>query len=137
MIRKFQKIDARRLKVNQFSHLHDMAFVFDDDEFYKHTLVDGSDVKAIICFRKYWGNNFIAFFLISDDIKPMNARELKRFIYEAADAFQAQRIQTDSQDCDTLNKWHKFLGFRLEGKREKMLYDKDFNMWCLLKGKDF
>lgn len=138
MIRPFARIDARRIRANEFSDPKDMAFVFNDDEFYKHTLVaDNGEVYAIACFRRYWHNNFIAFFLISKDMPPIHARELKRFIFDAIMDFRAERVQTDSVDCAELNRWHKFFGFALEGKREKMIFDKDYNMWGLVKGRDF
>jgi hypothetical protein len=114
-----------------------MWFVFDDPEFYKHTLIVGSDVYAIICFRRYWKNNFVAFFLISEDMPAIHARELKEFILQAVIDLRADRVQTDSVDDAALNKWHNFLGFTLEGKREKMIYGKDFNMWGFLRGRDF
>jgi hypothetical protein len=138
MIRHFERVDLRRIKTNQFSRFSDFRFIFDDEDTYKHTLVDDNgNVQAIICFKLYWRKNAVAFFLISDEMNPIYARELKKFIYQAMRDFDGDRIQTDSVDCPELNRWHKFLGFTLEGKREKMIYDQDYNMWALLKGRDF
>lgn len=138
MIRPFQRIDVRRLRANKFSIASDSGFIFDDDTFYKHTLVtDKSDVLAIICFKNYWGNNWIACFFISDEMPAIYAKQLKRFVDDAIIDLGAERVQTDSQDCPELNRWHKFMEFTLEGKREKMLYDKDYNLWGKLKGRDF
>lgn len=138
MIRFFERIDARRIKANKFSGVGDMGFVFDDPEFRKFTLVgNDADVHAIICFRKYWENNYLAFFLLGDDMPVICARELKRFIYQAIADLGAERVQTDSVDCDLLTKWHKFLGFKHEGKREKMIYNQDYSMWSVVKGRDF
>lgn len=137
MIREFRRIDLRRLKGNEFSGKNDIGYIF-DPEFYKHTLVDRNDeVKAIIFARPYWKKNFIASFLISENINLGDVRELKKFLYQAIEDIGVERIQTDSIDCPVINRWHTFLGFTLEGKREKMAYDKDFNMWGLLKGRDF
>lgn len=138
MIREFESMDVRRLKLNQFSGLMDMSFVYEDDTFYKKTLVgEASKVHSIICFKRYWGNNFLAFFLISDEMPSIHARELKRFIYNAIIEMGADRVQTDSIACEELDRWHKFLGFTWEGYREKMIFDKNYNMWGLLKGRDF
>ncbi len=138
MIRAFEQMDARRIKANEFSDPADMAFVFNDDGFCKHTLVsDESDVLAIICWRSYWKNNYLAFLLISEDMTAIRARALKKFIFEVIMDFGMQRVQTDSVDCPELNRWHDFLGFTLEGKRPKMLYDKDYNSWGMVKGRDF
>lgn len=138
MIRRFEMMDARRLKANEFSAVSDMSFVFHDDSFFKHTLVGPeSDIHAIICFKRYWANNWAAFFLISSDMPAISARQLKKFVDDAIIDLRAERVQTDSVDCPELNRWHKFLGFRKEGTREKMIFDRDYNMWCKMKGKDF
>jgi len=138
MIRPFQKLDARRLQSNEFSNAKDIQFVFDDPDFYKHTLISNeSDVYAIICFKRYWKNNFLAFFLIGKDMPAIHARELKEFVDNAIEDLRAERVQTESVATETLDKWHEFLGFTLEGKREKMIYDKDYNQWGKLKGRDF
>lgn len=131
MIRRFQKTDLRRIKSNEFSEIEKVDFVFADDDFCKHTLVgEKSDVFAIICFKRYWNNNWMAFFLISEDMPVIYARELKNFINNAMIDLRAERIQTDSVDCPELNRWHKFLGFTLEGTRKKMIFNQDYNMWC-------
>lgn len=138
MIRNFEMIDPRRLKANQFSKPGDMSFVFNDPAFIKQTLVgENGDVYAIICFRAYWRKNFISFFLISEDMPIIYARELRKFLHNAILDFEADRVQTDSVACEKLDKWHKFLGFTFEGKREKMVFDKDYHLWGMLKGRDF
>ena len=68
---------------------------------------------------------------------PIYARELKTFVHEAVIDLRAERVQTESVDTPALNKWHEFLGFALEGKREKMIFDNDYNQWGYLKGRDF
>lgn len=142
MIRHYNRIDKRRLKPNEFSSVGDLDFVFEDDNFMKHTLVDeAGDVKAMILFSIYYrgpnGPCAIAFFLISEDIKPREAVELKQFIHQAVVDFDAQRVQTESVACPVLDKWHEYLGFTLEGTREKMIHNRDYNMWGYLKGRDF
>lgn len=138
MIRHFEPPDARRLKPNEFSGTYDLAAIFQDESYYKHTLVDdNSDVQAIIVFRPYWQNNYVAFFLISQDFPKRLASELKEFVNNAILDLGADRVQTDSVHCEVLNRWHDWLGFTLEGCREKMIEGKDFNMWAKLRGRDF
>lgn len=137
-IRHFERMDVRRFKPNEFSHTKGMDFVFDDPNFYKFSLVgDKGDIYAIICFMKYWGNNYVAFFLICEDMPKLAGHKLKNFIFNAIEDLGADRVQTDSADDETLNKWHEYLGFTYEGTREKMMHNKDFNMWGLLRGRDF
>ncbi len=138
MIRVFQKVDARRIKGNNFSSTIGMEHVFDNPAFYKSTLVsDDSSVHAIICFTRYWENCFAAFFFISEDLKLREAVELKKFVYQAIVDFEADRVQTDSVACEKLTRWHKFLGFKSEGVRKKMIHNQDYEMWAILKGRDF
>lgn len=130
MIRPFERHDVRRLKANEYSLPVDVVDVFSDPMYYKQTLVgDDSAVYCIIVFWPYWGNNWMAFFLVSQDIKPIHLRELKLFIEQAAEDLGAKRIQTESEDVDMINRMHEFLGFENEGTRKKMIMDKDYNMW--------
>lgn len=134
MIRPFEPPDARRLKANEFSGLRDIAWVWHDPDFYKFTLVDeNSDVHCIICFREYWKDCYVAFFLISEDMPPIHARELRNFMDNAIDDLGARRVQTDSIDCKALNGWHEFLGFQCEGIRKQMMYGKDFRSWAIVR----
>ena|SRR5688572_14075240 len=137
MIRKFERSDLRRIKSNNFSKTRDIGFVFDDDDFLKQTLTKDGNVYAIICFKSYWKNNFIGFFLIGEDMPAICARELKDFVDNLVVDLNIERIQTDSVDTEILNKWHYFLGFTLEGTMKKMIFDNDYNMWGFLKGRDF
>ncbi len=84
MIRLFETIDIRRLKPNQFSGPIELVdSIINDPEFYKHTLVGHDDsVRALIFFKRYWGNCFAAFLLISDNITLRDSINLKKFIYQ-------------------------------------------------------
>lgn len=138
MIRHFDRTDLRRIKKNEFSNPADIDFVFDDPTFFKNTLVmDNQEIGAIMLFKSYWQNCFLVFLLISEDMTPIYARELKQFLDDARIDFNADRVQTESVSTPVLRKWHEFLGFRLEGCREKMIYNKDYDQWGMNKGRDF
>lgn len=131
-------MDVRRLKANQFSDMKEATSAFDDPDFLKHTLIDNEDkVQAIICFKPYWNRNYVAFFLIAEGIQISEVRELKRFIYDAIMDLGADRVQTLSPHCDKIKKWHLFLGFRHEGTHEKMAFDKDYDTWAVVRGRDY
>lgn len=138
MIRPYLPLDTRRLKANTFSDVKDMGWVLEDDSFQKHTLEDSDGrVLCIICFKKYWQDNYHAFLLISEEMTAIHGRMLKRWIFDVMMDFGMKRVQTDSVDCPVINRWHKFLGFTLEGTRMKMLYDTDYKCWAFVKGRDF
>lgn len=134
MIRPFESMDIRRLKPNEFSEPYDIDFILSDPEAVRFTQVDGSDVACIIIAKKYWQDNYVAFFLIAKDYPPRLARELKRAVHDFIKDCNVQRIQTDSIACPLLDKWHEFIGLKCEGLREKMLQNKDFKSWAWVNG---
>lgn len=131
-------MDLRRLRPNGYSSLTalgEMNFIFDDPTFYKQTLEDDDGaVIAVLCFKAYWQQNYICFLLLSESATMRHARQIKRFVHSVMEDFRCNRLQTDSLDCAMINRWHKFLGFELEGTRRKIINDQDFNMWAMLAG---
>lgn len=126
--------DVRRLKPNEFSEVYDTDFVLGDPDAIKFTQVDDkSNVLCIMASKRYWEDCWLGFFLISADYRPSYARELKRFFQQGLVDMRVQRIQTDSVSCPLLDKWHKYLGFELEGIRRKMLNNKDFGSWAIVR----
>lgn len=94
---------------------------------------DDGMVSAISCCRAYWGNNWSGWFLISKNFKPHEAILLREYIKETMEKLNIERLQTDSLNVETLNKWHEFLGFEHEGIRRKALMGKDFVMWSIVR----
>ena len=139
MIREFRISDPRMLNGNKFSNTQgQMKDVFSNDLFFKQTLVNAEDeVLAIIAWASYSGNNFVGMFYISKDITPIAGRELRDFVHDVRIDLNFSRLQTDSPATPELDKWHKFLGFTLEGSIDKMLDNKDYHLWGMLKGRDF
>lgn len=134
MIRRFQKEDLRSFTPNQFSDPSMAMGIFDQPGWEVFTQKDNDHTVAIICAQRYWGNNYSAFFLISENFSPRNAVKLKDFVHSAHERFGVKRIQTDSQAHPVLDAWHEWLGFKLEGKREKMMHGKDYHCWGLNMG---
>jgi hypothetical protein len=138
MMRPFEQTDLRRIEVNEYS-LSDINvdFIFNDADFYKQTLECDKTgrIMAILCFKAYWEQNYICFLLMSKHMGACHARTIKKFVHGVMADFGCNRLQTDSLDCPVINRWHEFLGFQLEGTRRKIIDDKDFNMWAILRGK--
>lgn len=134
MIRPFENLDLRRLKPNEFSEPYDMDFIFGDPETIKFSQVDDkSEVLCIMASKRYWQDNWLGFFLISQNYRPSYAKELKKFFHQGLIDMGAKRIQTDSVACPLLDKWHRFLNFELEGTRRKMIHGKDYNLWGMVR----
>jgi hypothetical protein len=139
MIREFRISDPRMLNGNKFSNTHgQMIDVFANDKFFKQTLVNSeAEVLAIIAWASYAKQNFVGMFYISKFITPIAGRELRDFVRDVRIDLNFNRLQTDSPATPELDKWHKFLGFTLEGRRDKMVDDTDYHLWGMLKGRDF
>ena len=44
------------------------------------------------------------------------------------------RLETDSEDNDKLNKYHLFLGFAKEGTKRHYVGNTDYNVWSIVNG---
>lgn len=129
-IRPYEKGDEDKLNPNEFSELDDVRDVFIDDGFVKHTLDDDGEVKCILCWKQYLPRHYAIFFLMPDGVKLGQARALKRFLDDATLKLQPKTCITYSVDCDMLNRWHKFFGFK--NQRKSLIEEaQGFNRWMI------
>lgn len=133
MIRQFEEKDLEFIDVNEFSDIGIYRNLILSDFMQKATLVDGEKVLCVICYMQYADYRYKAFFIMSKDFTAKYARELKKFVYFTAKELKAKRVETESLDCELINRWHRFLGMTLEGKKTRFLDDEtDFNLWSIL-----
>lgn len=66
--------------------------------------------------------------------KTSSARTIKNWLYHVADCLKLERIETRSLDNEYLNRWHKWVGFDLEGKSKKWCYGLNYNLWGIVYG---
>ena len=133
IIKPFHMNDLGFFDGNEFSEPHIVIDQLNDPAFEVQSLWDGGRVMAILCFRNYWGRNWMGFFLISKFFTPRHGYALKQHIKRVMEERDALRLQTDSIACKTLDRWHRWLGFKWEGCRKKMLFDRDYNAWAILR----
>lgn len=133
MIKKFEITDLGSFLPNKFSNPDVVLDQLTDPAFEVETLWHGGMVMAILAYRNYWNRNWLGFFLISEDFPGHLAIRLRNHIRETMERKDALRLQTDSVADPCLDKWHKLLGFKLEGTREKMLFDQDYNCWARMR----
>lgn len=128
MIRDFEKQDLELINTNEFSDLE----IYKDliDVINLKTMVNDEKVVCIIGYVNYWGNNYKAFLSISEDFKQ--SRELKEYIYNLIEELNMERVETESPDNETLNRWHEFLGFKLEGTKVNFMDNQDYNVWGIV-----
>lgn len=134
MIKPFKIEDLGAFIGNEFS---DPDLVLDqliDPSFTVQTLWGRNGlVQAILCFKNYWGRNWMGFFLIAQNVHPRTPIILREHIRKTMIEKNALRLQTDSQANECLRKWHQWLGFTWEGCRKKLLFDRDYDCWALLR----
>lgn len=134
MIKPFNKLDLGYFLPNEFSNPDLVLDRLLDPEFEVETMWHNGMVAAILCYRNYWGRCWLGFFLIAEDFPPRLTANLKQHIHEVMIKKDAIRLQTESIACPQLVKWHEYLGFTWEGCRQKMLFDRDYDMWAILRG---
>lgn len=132
MIRAFQFNDLENFTPNEYSKMGDYT-VLTNPAFRVHSQLNAGKVQAIIVFRNYWGRCWSGFVLVSAEYTLHSVREMKRFMYQAMEDMDAVRFQTESVACDILAKFHHWLGFKYEGTKVKMIFDRDYDMWALMR----
>lgn len=131
MIRDYLNGDIDKIKANEFSRAGEYKQALENYRIQKLTLEDNG-VMAIIGMYNYWGDNWDGFFLMSKDIKTKHVKSLKKVTKDLILIKNMKRLETCSEDCTTINRWMKFLGFECEGTRKKYMHDKDFKLWSIL-----
>lgn len=133
MIREFKTEDLDSIEVNNFGDedlINKLKPIL--NVFQAWTLEDKGIVKAILFYRSYANHNYEGFVVASIFMSAFDGQELKEFIYKLINRLEIKRIETLSLDCEELNKWHRFLGFKCEGIKRKFLKNKDYKMWAIL-----
>lgn len=133
MIKDFTMKDLGYFVPNEHSNPDNVLDQLCSPEFVVLSLWHDGMVQAILVFKNYWGDCWHGFFLIAEGFPIKCAIFLKRFVHATMEKLNASRLQTDSVACDVLNKWHEWLGFELEGCKEKMMFGRDYNMWALMR----
>lgn len=64
--------------------------------------------------------------------KMAAARLMKKYMQHVAKCCNIVRMETRSIDNEFLNRWHEFLGFKLEGKCPKYAFGVNYNLWGVL-----
>lgn len=134
MIKPFKLSDLGHFLPNQFSDPDRVLEQLTDPAFVVESMWSGDMVAAILCYKNYWGKNWFGFFLIAEAYTPRQAVTLRNYIRSTMIKHDAHRLQTDSIACPELDAWHEFMGFKYEGTREKFIFEKDYNMWALMRG---
>ena len=130
MIRDFIEGDQYRLKPNEFSDLKGVEDVFYDDQYEKYTLEDEGEIKCIICWQEFQPKEYVVFLLMPDGVQSFYAKTIKRFMNKTIKRLKPKLCLTYSFDCDMLDRWHKFLGFKQEDGA--VLFEgKKFNKWII------
>lgn len=134
MIKPFKLSDLGSFLPNEFSDPDPVLDQLTDASFVVETMWSAGMAAAILCYKNYWEKNWFGFFLIAEQFTPRNALALKSHIHATMIKHDARRLQTDSVACDKLTQWHEWLGFKWEGCREKFIFNKDYDMWALMRG---
>lgn len=135
MIREFIETDLCKIDVNDFGEgdlmekMKPVVFMYEG-----WTLEKDGRLKAILFYRQYAQGNYEGFLVCSVYMSAFDGQQVKEFIDKLKIRLNIERIETLSLDCESLNKWHRFLGFTCEGTKRRFLHGKDYKMWSMLRG---
>jgi hypothetical protein len=131
MIREFEKDDYDNFEPNEFSSIAKLYRIIGRRTFQKYSLVRDNVVKAIIFFVEVEPDDWAGFFLISKDFTAQDGEDIRQFIINTVEQYQAKRLWTVSLDHKLINRWHRFLGLKIEEK-DIELCGKKYIRWSLL-----
>ena len=132
MIRDYEIGDILKIKANSFVFENTKSFI-ENEKIEKYVLDDG-EIVGIAGFMEYHPTCYEGFFILRENLSIDNIKQLKKLLNSLIIAYKPSRLQTTSEDCETINRWMKFLGFECEGTRKKYMYGKDFKMWSITNG---
>lgn len=133
MIRTFKKEDLDGFVPNKYSTISDNLNVLENENIIKYSVIKNDKVLSILCFANYDGKkNYVCSLMMSKAASFIIAKEIKYFLHNMAKELELKRLQTDSIDCEFINKWHEFLGFKCEGIRKKLFNNIDYKMWAIV-----
>ena len=97
---------------------------------YSYTIYDKKPI-AILSFHEYDNNKYDGCIIADESFgdNPKYAIKMKWLIQRLIKDFKMQRVQTLSEDSPELNKWHEFLGFKLEKERCEKIKGVELNLW--------
>lgn len=130
MIRAYETGDEKRLSFNEFSNPSLAPEVFGDESYTKTTVEHKGDVRAIVVWKEIEPRSFASFIVLSDMATKTDCLELKRLINDAILRIKPKLVLTYSIDCEELNRWHDFLGFKKEGD-SVLMGDKNLTRWVM------
>lgn len=133
MIKPFKVADLGYFLPNKYSNPDMVLMQLTDPAFEVQTQWDNDSVASIICFKNYWGNNWMTFILVSENFQPKMALELREHIRQTMIKRDADRLQTQSAADEKIDKWHEFLGFFPEGYHKKMIFNQDYRSWAIMR----
>lgn len=135
MIREFEKDDYDNFKPNEFSSLAKLYRIIGRRTYQKYSLIRNNEVKAIIFFVEVEPDDWAGFFLISVDFEAQDGEQIRNFINDTVEEKQPKRLWTVSIDHPLINRWHRFLGLKIEEK-DIAFCGKNYIRWSMVREKE-
>lgn len=97
---------------------------------HSYTLYDNKPI-AILAFDEYDKDKYDGCIIADESFSsnPKYAIKMKWLINLLIKKFNMKRVQTTSEDSPELNKWHEFLGFKLEKKDSLIKKGVHYSLW--------
>lgn len=130
--------DFDKIKFNKWAwYLKDKKSIKKTKAYFRdantYTLIANDKPLAILSFHEYEPTHYDGCILADEHFEdnPKYAIMMKKLILHVINKYGMKRVQTESEDDPQLNKWHEFLGFKLEKKHSLIHRGKPFNLWSM------
>lgn len=97
------------------------------------TVCDNGKPIGILAFHEYEKDKYDGCIIASDEFgnSPKHAIFMRRLIRTAIETYDVKRVQTLSENDPRLNRWHEFLGFKLEKENCTEFRGIKHNLWSV------
>ena len=133
-VREFRAADLDNIQENEYSNFESFKGLLGLEQLLKATLVEGEEVICIMAAIEYSDTKWKGFLLVSELMRARHGVFIKEVLEKFLTEHNVTRLETESVACKNIDRWHRFLGFELEGTKRKFIDNIDFNIWSITGG---
>lgn len=127
IVAKTTKEDVEAIQANQYFLGSKNILIYSLDYQHCYSFHAKGEVIAIATFYEYYSNCFRSGIIFSKDINPFFLRSFKKWMKKKKKEMNCIRLETEGISDITLERFHKFLGF----KKEVIINNGEYIKWVM------
>lgn len=111
MIKDFKDGDELLININEHADMHTIRTTLADKRWQVRTIEFNEDIISLFFFRKYVGDHYLCFSVISNDITKRGIFHIRECTHKIMNDYKAKTVLTFCNKSGKLDAWHKFMGY--------------------------